>query len=85
MKIATTAAAAEVIAREARPLVEFRARPLPQVDQTLPRHLGTFHADGMLASVSPWCRQCRCAPLHEFRHPAQPRSVRRDFAAARTG
>src|SRR5690349_18770826 len=52
VKIATTAAAAEVIAREARLLVELRRRPLPRVDQTLPRQLGIFDADGMLASAT---------------------------------
>ena len=83
VKIATTAAAAEVIAREARLLVELRRRPLPQVDQTLPRHLGTFDADGMLASVSSVVPGVPMrTSYHEFRHLAQPGSVRRDFAAA---
>jgi hypothetical protein len=83
VKIATTAAAAEVIAREARLLVELRRRPLPQVDQTLPRHLGTFDADGMLASVSSVVPGVPMrTSYHAFRHLAQPDAVRGDFAAA---
>ncbi len=83
VKIATTSAAAEVVAREARLLVELRRQPLPQVGPTLPRHLGTFDADGMLASVS---SVVPGVPMrtryHEFRHLAQPDSVRGDFAVA---
>jgi hypothetical protein len=83
VKIATTTAAAEVIAREARLLVELRRRPLPQVDQTLPRHLGTFNADGMLASVSSVVPGVPMrTSYHAFRHLAQPDAVRSDFAAA---
>ena len=84
VKIATTAAAAEVVAREARLLAELGGQPLPQVGPTLPRHLGTFDADGMLASVS---SVVPGVPMrtryHEFRHLAQPDSVRGDFAVAR--
>ena len=83
VKIATTAAAAEVIAREARLLTDLRQRPLPRVGQTLPRHLGVFDADGMLASVT---TVVPGVPMrtgyHAFRHVARPASVRRDFAAA---
>jgi hypothetical protein len=83
VKIATTAAAAEVIAREARLLVELRRRPLPRVDQTLPRHLGIFDADGMLASVTSVVPGVPMrTSYHEFRHVARPDSVRGDFAAA---
>jgi hypothetical protein len=83
VKIATTAAAAEVIAREARLLVELRRRPLPQVDKTLPRHLGIFDADGMLASVTSVVPGVPMrTSYHEFRHLGRPDSVRGDFAAA---
>lgn len=83
VKIATTAAAAEVIAREARLLVELRSRPLPRVDQTLPRHLGVFDAGGMLASVTSVVPGVPMrTSYHEFRHLARPDSVRADFAAA---
>lgn len=83
VKIATTAAAAEVIAREARLLTDLRQRPLPRVGQTLPRHLGVFDADGMLASVT---TVVPGVPMrtgyHAFRHVARPASVRGDFVAA---
>jgi Phosphotransferase enzyme family len=83
VKIATTAAAAEVIAREARLLVELRRRPLPRVDKTLPRHLGVFDADGMLASVTSVVPGIPMrTSYHAFRHLARPGSVRGDFAAA---
>src|SRR5258708_35022787 len=49
VKVATTPAAAEVIEREARLLVEMRRRPLPRGDRTLPRCTGVFDADGMLS------------------------------------
>jgi aminoglycoside phosphotransferase len=84
VKIATTAAAAEVIAREARLLAELRRRPLPRVDSTLPRHLGVFDADGMLASVTTVVPGIPMrTSYHAFRHLARPDSVRGDFAAAR--
>jgi aminoglycoside phosphotransferase (APT) family kinase protein len=83
VKIATTAAAAEVIAREARLLAELHPRPLPRVDRTLPRHLGVFDADGMLASVTSVVPGVPMrTSYHEFRHVARPDSVRGDFAAA---
>jgi Phosphotransferase enzyme family len=84
VKVATTAAAAAVIVREARLLVELRRRPLPRVDQTLPRHLGMYDADGMLASAT---SVVPGVPMrtgyHAFRHLARPEAVRGDFAAAR--
>ncbi|HEV2257816.1 MAG TPA: aminoglycoside phosphotransferase family protein [Streptosporangiaceae bacterium] len=83
VKIATTAAAAEVIEREARLLVELRLRPLPRVDETLPRHIGIFDADGMLASATTVVPGIPMrTSYHAFRHSARPDSVRRDFAAA---
>ena len=83
VKIATTAAAAEVIEREARLLVELRRRPLPLVDETLPRHIGIFDADGMLASATSVVPGIPMrTSYHAFRHIARPDSVRRDFAAA---
>ncbi len=83
VKIATTATAAEVIAREARLLVELRGRPLAQVDKTLPRHLGIFDMDGMLASVTSVVPGVPMrTSYHEFRHLARPDAVRTDFAAA---
>jgi Phosphotransferase enzyme family len=83
VKIATTSAAAEVIAREARLLAELCSRPLPRVDSTLPRHLGVFDADGMLASVTTVVPGVPMrTSYHAFRHLARPDSVRADFAAA---
>jgi len=83
VKIATTAAAAEVIEREARLLVELRRRPLPRVDETLPRHIGIFDADGMLASATSVVPGIPMrTSYHAFRHLARPDSVRGDFAAA---
>jgi len=84
VKVATTPAAADVLEREARLLVELRRRPLPRVDRTLPRHAGVFDADGMLAvatSVVPGVPMR--TRYHAFRHLARPGSVRGDFAAAR--
>lgn len=84
VKIATTAAAAEVIAREARLLADLGRRPLPRVDATLPRHLGVFDADGMLASVTTVVPGVPMrTSYHAFRHLARPDSVRGDFTAAR--
>ena len=83
VKVATTPAAADVIEREARLLLELRRRPLPRVDRTLPRHEGVFDADGMLAvatSVVPGVPMR--TSYHAFRHLARPGSVRGDFAAA---
>jgi aminoglycoside phosphotransferase len=83
VKIATTAAAAEVIAREARLLVELRRRPLPRVDETLPRHVAILDADGMLASATSVVPGIPMrTTYHAFRHLARPDSVRGDFAAA---
>jgi hypothetical protein len=85
VKIATTPAAADVIEREARFLVELRRRPLPRVGSTLPRHAGVFDADGMLAvaaAVVPGVPMR--TGYHAFRHIARPASVRADFAAAET-
>ena len=83
VKVATTAAAAEVIVREARLLVELRRRPLPRVDRTVPRHLGVFDADGMLASATSVVPGVPMrTSYHAFRHLARPGTVRGDFAAA---
>jgi aminoglycoside phosphotransferase len=83
VKIATTAAAAEVIEREARLLVELRRRPLPRVDETLPRHIGIFDADGMLASATSVVPGIPMrTSYYAFRHTARPDTVRSDFAAA---
>jgi len=83
VKIATTAAAAEVIGREARLLVELRRRPLPRVDRTLPRQLGVFDVDGMLASVTSVVPGVPMrTSYHDFRHVARPDAVRADFTAA---
>jgi hypothetical protein len=83
VKVATTAAAADVIEREARLLAGLEQRPLPQVGPTLPRHWGTFDADGLLAvasSVVPGVPMR--ISYHAFRHLARPDSVRADFGAA---
>jgi Phosphotransferase enzyme family len=82
LKVATTPAAAEVIEREARLLVELRRRPLRRVDRTVPRHAGVFEVDGMLAvatSVVPGVPMR--TTYHGFRH-LRPGPVRADFAAA---
>ena len=83
VKVATTAAAADVIEREARLLAGLSQRRLPRVGPTLPRPAGTFDADGLLAvasSVVPGVPMR--TSYHAFRHLAQPGSVRGDFAAA---
>jgi aminoglycoside phosphotransferase (APT) family kinase protein len=53
------------------------------VDETLPRHLGIYDADGMLASATTVVPGIPMrTSYHAFRHSARPDSVRRDFAAA---
>ncbi len=83
VKVATTAAAADVIEREARLLAALSQRPLPRVGPTLPRPAGTFDADGLLAvatSVVPGVPMR--TGYHAFRHLARPELVRGDFAVA---
>jgi hypothetical protein len=83
VKIATTAAAAEVIERETRLLASLGHRQLPRVEPTLPRPAGVFDADGLLAvasSVVPGVPMR--TGYHAFRHLARPDSVRADFTAA---
>jgi hypothetical protein len=83
VKVATTPAAADVIQREARFLVELRRRSLRRVGPTLPRHAGVFDADGMLAvaaAVVPGVPMR--TGYHAFRHLTRPAPVRADFAAA---
>ena len=83
VKIATTAAAAEVIEREARLLASLGHRQLPRVEPTVPRPAGVFDADGLLAvasSVVPGVPMR--TGYHSFRHLARPDAVRADFAAA---
>jgi aminoglycoside phosphotransferase (APT) family kinase protein len=83
VKLATTAAAARVIDREARLLRALQQRPMDRVEATLPRLGGVFHADGMLAvatSVVPGVPMR--TRYHGFRHLRRPEAVRADFAAA---
>jgi hypothetical protein len=83
VKIATTPAAADVIEREAKLLVELRQLPLGRTGPTVPRHAGVFDVDGMLAaaaSVVPGVPMR--TRYHSFRHLARPGLVRADFAAA---
>lgn len=83
VKVATTAAAARVLEREAQFLIELRHRTLRRVGQTLPRHAGVYDADGLPAiatSVLPGVTMG--ARYHAFRHLARPTSVRADFTAA---
>jgi hypothetical protein len=83
VKIGTTPAAAGVIEREARLLVELRRLHLRRTGRTLPRHVGAFDADGMLAvasSVVPGVPMR--TRYHSFRHLARPVPVRADFTAA---
>lgn len=83
VKIATTAAAAEVVAREARILVALQQRSLRRVAETVPRHQGMYDADGMLAGAA---TVVPGAPMstgyHAFRHLSRPGRVRADFTAA---
>jgi Phosphotransferase enzyme family len=83
VKVATTPAAASVIAREAEFLIQLRDRGLRQVGPTVPRLVGVFDADGLLAvatSVVPGVPMR--AGYHAFRHLARPAAVRADFTAA---
>ena len=83
VKIATTAQAARVIEGEAEVLLQLARQPLGRVRRTLPRHLGIFDADGMLAvaaSVVPGVPMS--TGYHAFRHLARRDRVQADFAAA---
>jgi aminoglycoside phosphotransferase len=83
VKVATTPAAASVIAGEAEFLVRLAGRRLHRVGATVPRQVGVFDADGLLAvatSVVPGVPMQ--AGYHAFRHLARPTAVRADFTAA---
>jgi aminoglycoside phosphotransferase (APT) family kinase protein len=83
VKIATTAAAAAVIGREAEMLTALERSDLPTVGPTLPRHRGVFDMDGMLAvaaTVVPGTPMR--TGYHAFRHTSHPGRVSADFAAA---
>jgi Phosphotransferase enzyme family len=85
VKVATTPAAASVLAREADFLVRLAGRGLRRVGPTLPRPAGRYDADGLLAvasSVLPGVPMR--AGYHAFRHLARPAAVRADFTAAGT-
>jgi phosphotransferase family enzyme len=85
VKVATTPAAASVLAREADFLVRLAGRGLRQVGPTLPRPAGWYDADGLLAvasSVLPGVPMR--GGYHAFRHLARPAAVRADFTAAGT-
>jgi len=83
VKVATTPAAASMIAREAEFLIQLRERSLRRVGPAVPRLIGVFDADGLLAvatSVVPGVPMR--AGYHAFRHLARPAAVRADFTAA---
>ncbi len=85
VKVATTPAAAGVLAREADFLVRLARHGLRLVGPTVPRPAGRFEADGLLAvasSVLPGVPMR--AGYHAFRHLARPAAVHADFAAAGT-
>jgi hypothetical protein len=82
VKVATTLAAASVIAREAEVLVQLGRRRLHRVGPTVPRQVGVLDADGFLAvatSVVPGVPMQ--AGYHAFRHLARPVAVAADFTA----
>lgn len=83
VKLATTQAAADVIAREARLLAALGQRPVGRTRSTLPQLVGFFEADGMLAvatSVVPGVPMR--TRYHAFGYLRRPAAVRADFAAA---
>lgn len=83
VKVATTQAAASVVAREAELLVQLADRRLRRVGPTVPRQVGVLDADGLLAvatSVVPGVPMQ--AGYHAFRHLARPAAVLTDFTAA---
>lgn len=83
VKVATTAAAASVIAREAEFLIQLGRRRLRRVGPTVPRQIGVFDVDGLLAvttSIVPGVPMQ--AGYHAFRHLARPAAVQADFTAA---
>lgn len=83
VKVATTRAAARVIAREADFLAGLGRRSLRRVRPTVPRQVGVFDVDGLLAvatSVVPGVPMR--VGYHAFRHLARPAAVRADFTAA---
>lgn len=83
IKLATTAAAAEVIDREARLLAELQRRPMGRIAPTLPQLAGVFHADGMLAvatTVVPGVPMR--TRYHGFGYLRRPNAIWADFTAA---
>lgn len=85
VKVATTPAAAQLLAREADFLAWLARRELRRVGPTLPQLAGRFDADGLLAvasSVLPGVPMR--ASYHAYRHLARPAAVRADFTAAAT-
>jgi hypothetical protein len=83
VKVATTAGAARVIAREAEFLVQLTNLRLRRAGPAVPRLIGVFDADGLPAaatSVVPGVPMR--AGYHAFRHLARPAAVRADFTAA---
>jgi aminoglycoside phosphotransferase (APT) family kinase protein len=83
VKVATTAAGAGVIAREATLLTSLRRLPLGPVEPTIPKPAGLFQVDGMLAAAT---TVVPGVPMrtryHGFGHLRRPEAVRADFAAA---
>jgi aminoglycoside phosphotransferase (APT) family kinase protein len=83
VKIATTEAAAHVLAAETRMLVALQRLSLPRTGPTLPRHEATVDADGMLAIAATAVPGTPMSTgYHAFRHSSRPALVRADFAAA---
>jgi aminoglycoside phosphotransferase (APT) family kinase protein len=83
VKVATTPAAARIIAREARLLAALQRLRLGPVQPTIPKPAGVFHIDGMLAAAA---TVVPGVPMrtryHGFGHLRRPQAVRADFAAA---
>lgn len=85
VKVATTPAAASLLAREADFLALLARRRLPRVGRTLPQPAGRFSADELLAVASTVLPGVPMrAGYHAFRHLARPAAVRTDFTAAET-
>jgi hypothetical protein len=83
VKMPTTDAAADVIEREARVLVDLRRLRLPIFDRTVPRFVQTVEQRGRLASV---VTALPGVPMstryHDWHHTARESLVRRDFDLA---
>ncbi len=83
VKLPTTAAAGAVVDKEGRMLVELRRRPLGQLQQTIPRYVGSRQFGGnpvLVSTVLPG--HSMSVEYHQWWHTSRPGRVAHDFTVA---